>query len=524
MTASRKKLHQDILLQYPDITSEALRQYLPLKDQILYKVRISTYKNIQVNVYMVENTPTFFKIDYDDNLYPTVFTLWQWKNLIPVYTTFRQVWPRICNGADLMGPGVITFPEAMYANKWGNFPAGCVVGISLTDNESVCAIGTTVVSSDEMHQSKGSGKCVKILHWYTDQLWALTPIKIPDLGQPKWLSDRDLTYEAIRSPVDERVPDPSIHIVPVEDEEESKEQPKSKEESQHFMDSLLKYCLCKIIKFCSKSIKLPILSSNFYRNYMVAAVPPSCELNIKQSTYKKFSLFLKQMQIDGLIAVVEEKSVQSIRLLNETHPDVRTFQLWENDDADCNPTTEDSSIPPPPPQLTDYYSVTMPVMKIFNPEGFSRGDKIPAKEIRKYVTLYVKFNNLAKKDKVLTDLYLKELMKLKETVEVSYPDLIEAVTKQMTPYHGTSNEKMDRGKSKPIQMSVQTRTGNKKVTLIDNLDMFNIDTKLFAKTCQQTVGASASVIPVQINGKKINQVMVQGNQINFVFKILTGKF
>lgn len=110
-------------------------------------------------------------------------------------------------------------------------------------------------------------------------------------------------------------------------------------------------------------------------------------------------------------------------------------------------------------------------------------------------------------------------MKTKELT--AWADVINAIAGQMTPYHGSTTEKVERGKLRPIQMCVQTRSGNKKVTLVDNLELFNINVQEFAKQCQQGVGASATVqIPT---GKKLSQLLVQGNQILFIHKLLTGK-
>ena len=59
-----------------------------------------------------------------------------------------------------------------------------------------------------------------------------------------------------------------------------------------------------------------------------------------------------------------------------------------------------------------------------------------------------------------------------------------------------------------------------KVTLVNNLETFGINSKEFSKECQN-IGASATITDEP--GKKTPSVLVQGNQILYVYKLLTGK-
>lgn len=58
------------------------------------------------------------------------------------------------------------------------------------------------------------------------------------------------------------------------------------------------------------------------------------------------------------------------------------------------------------------------------------------------------------------------------------------------------------------------------VTLVNNLETFGINSKEFSKECQ-SIGASATITDEP--GKKTPSVLVQGNQILYVYKLLTGK-
>lgn len=57
------------------------------------------------------------------------------------------------------------------------------------------------------------------------------------------------------------------------------------------------------------------------------------------------------------------------------------------------------------------------------------------------------------------------------------------------------------------------------MTLVNNLEMFGIKLDKFREECQE-IGASASITDVP--GKKTPSVLVQGNQVLYVYKLLTG--
>lgn len=58
------------------------------------------------------------------------------------------------------------------------------------------------------------------------------------------------------------------------------------------------------------------------------------------------------------------------------------------------------------------------------------------------------------------------------------------------------------------------------MTLVRNLEVFGINLKEFSKECQK-IGASATI--VNEPGQKVPSVLVQGNQVLHVHKLLTGE-
>lgn len=101
---------------------------------------------------------------------------------------------------------------------------------------------------------------------------------------------------------------------------------------------------------------------------------------------------------------------------------------------------------------------------------------------------------------------------------------MDKVIKSMKPCYTVSTdgqqEAVVKGKVEPVTMVISNRSGNKKVTLIDNLELYGISIHEFAKQCQYGVSASTTIS--QVPGKKSQQLLVQGNQIHFVYKLLKG--
>ena len=71
---------------------------------------------------------------------------------------------------------------------------------------------------------------------------------------------------------------------------------------------------------------------------------------------------------------------------------------------------------------------------------------------------------------------------------------------------------------------METRSGNKKVTLVTNLETYGVNPQDLAKEIRVGAAASSSVsaAPGQKAGAK--QLLIQGNQVNLVVAILTDKY
>jgi translation initiation factor 2D len=172
---------------------------------------------------------------------------------------------------------------------------------------------------------------------------------------------------------------------------------------------------------------------------------------------------------------------------------------------------------------------------------FSKGDTVQMSQIRQYVVEYVKKNDCQHKENKRWNgcdffflnfiMLCCRLVKPKEALVkicktenyITWEELMERVCDAMKSCYKVTagNEELfNKGKVSPITITVSQRSGNKKVTLVDNLELFGIRIADFAKECQHGVAASTSISkPI---GKKCDQLLVQGNQVLFVYNLLTG--
>jgi PUA-domain protein len=110
-------------------------------------------------VFFLDNEPSIVKIGA--RLYPTLVFKKVLERLPRVIVDMGAI-PHICNGADIMAPGV--------RNVQGDFLAGSVVAVAEDKYGKYLAIGETTMDSDEMRRTR-QGKVMKNRHYVGDEIW-----------------------------------------------------------------------------------------------------------------------------------------------------------------------------------------------------------------------------------------------------------------------------------------------------------------------------------------------------------------
>jgi PUA domain protein len=121
------------------------------------RVEEAEYKNGKI-VYLLEGVVTLFS--EDGVLYPTLKC--DCINNLPSILVDMGAIPYICNGADIMAPGIVEII--------GAFEKGDIVVVRDVTYKKPLCIGKTLKSSLEIEKSK-KGKVVMNHHYVGDDLW-----------------------------------------------------------------------------------------------------------------------------------------------------------------------------------------------------------------------------------------------------------------------------------------------------------------------------------------------------------------
>jgi PUA domain protein len=112
-------------------------------------------------VYFINSAPVLIKID--EGFVPALVSDVVLNRLPRVVVDMGAI-PKICNGADVMAPGIVSIQ--------GSFNSGLIIAITDEKHGKFIAVGKALVDSDELKSTK-SGKAVKNLHYIGDDLWRL---------------------------------------------------------------------------------------------------------------------------------------------------------------------------------------------------------------------------------------------------------------------------------------------------------------------------------------------------------------
>jgi translation initiation factor 2D len=364
---SRKKLKQDLMRSFPMLTAENLEQIVPAKDD-LHQVKVITHGGDIVQFYTVEKQPIIFS--RGNKLFPTIYLLWRYPQMMPSLTTVHEVVPVLQKGADFMSAGIVSPFEDK--RRYGNFNKNDSVFINISNNKAAVAVGEIALSSDDMYMSAGRGKCVKVLHIFEDELCKFgVTMSLPQLGpvfeespppEPAVVATGNVaSYAVAAKSSDEGATETALQRLTVGEEENNGAAGKVQSESASEEDIFM-YCFLKALNTSLKNVKLPLLISNFYKVHMIPCCPEGRSVDVKKTAYKKMSNFMRAMATENLIKIEESSpGVQSITEINFSHYLISGFVDPHPNDNSCvrEEKTEE-------PKVSETYSVTAVVLPLFS--------------------------------------------------------------------------------------------------------------------------------------------------------------
>ncbi|KAF4803975.1 Eukaryotic translation initiation factor 2D [Turdus rufiventris] len=525
--SDRRKLRSEVAAAFPTLSAEQLAELVPNKEE-LNVIKIHSHKGEAITVYMNHRNPILFEVE--KVLYPTVYTLWVYPDLLPAFATWPPVLQKLAGGADLMLPGVVVPPSGLPQVRRGTLCA-----VTLLGNRAPVAVGVATMSTEEMLAAGMKGKGFAVLHTHLDHLWeygdkssppTLAPLVTDCAGDEEELQGKE--------PGSSCCPEPQQHVdirdLSLKDrdtcaelgkeelaekraagpaEDGSTEEQQEAEDSrtpQEQMDALFHQCFFHALKCKVKKSDLPLLTSTFLGSHMVSCCPAGKQLDIKKSSYKKFSKFLQCMQHQRILQVKElSRGVESIVDVDWKHPDIKAFAVPEgfsSASAAQDSKSEDREQVYHAPEIIPLYGVSTKMMPLFQESGHRKGSILSSSEVRNVIINYVKNNEL------VDETNKKCLERLQPLHQVTFSGQEPVVRK---------------GNIEPIDISIAQRSSNKKVTIIKNLELYGLDPQCVANTLQQKVQASATISPAP-GAKDRVQVQIQGNQIHHLAKMLLEEY
>lgn len=484
-----------------------------------------------------------------------------------------------------MLPGIIR--QGQGPRSYGYYKKHEIVAVNLTSNKAAIAIGLLAKSSDDLYMSGGAGIGVNVLHVFGDKLWGLDAsvcLQVPFLGagiemlveddfpalgenrskEQKQQQAQQVQQSIVKNSISSQVKNDEFpmlgadlkrktkvkvetdtatvtekitellidegigdNLLPSDsqdndDDDENADVANEEpivEEINH--DELLQTAFYTALKRDGKSLQLPLLTSTFYRRHVLPASEQPIDL--KKTSYKKLSKFLLEMAANRFITVKEEqKGIEKITQVNLNHPDLIEF-IPKPPVKDVNVEKQNNLFVT---EMTELYMVTDETAKFFASFNISNGNGLESSQIKKMLKEYVCNNKLQSplnSRMIQTNDMLSTLCNRESNASISFDELLSFILSKMThSFEMRSKNEIKSSKNPTIQMSLATRSGNKKVTLVSNLEAYGIRLNEFEKACKLGVAASTTV--TKLPYQKGEQLLVQGNQIRFIYKLLTETY
>ncbi|XP_048481414.1 eukaryotic translation initiation factor 2D [Plutella xylostella] len=561
--SEKKQLAQRVQDEFPNASEETCKLLVPSKAAVSW-LRLTAHSGAAAAALVVDGVPLLLEVD--GRLLPTAPALWRAPSLVPTITIHAPVLSKLQNGAPLYLPGVEIPPQGV---GFPMFARGAALAVCTQDNAAAAAVGWAASASVDMIL-KVTGVVLEPVHIFGDLLCRepkFNKIQRPSLPPPSYSNSPVHAAPSVTTlqpacvvkeewpslgrparapapapapaaePEPPRVNEPQVipdRIEAVEDrlgddiaDMHLDNDEDEMEEDDGFptdMDALLQYCLLSFIKLDAKKIELPLKTNLLYRNHLVPLCPPNRTLDVKKSSYKKMSKFLDAMQKEGLLEVREiEKGVDAVVALSPSHPLVAAHRPPRR----AAPPAPAPATEYRPPRVAEMFCVTAAVLELFQP--LKKGTAVSAADVRSTLTEYVKTRSLASpgdRGAVVLDPVLAKICGRNAQETMKWEELMSAVQGKMTACtemrFADGTVKTNKSKLEPVKMQVATRSGNKKVTLVSNLESFGLSLPELSKVCQHGVAASCGV--TRAPGAAADQLMVQGDQTYFIAKLLIEKY
>ncbi|KAG9044626.1 hypothetical protein FS837_007787 [Tulasnella sp. UAMH 9824] len=485
-------------------------------------------------------------------LIPTVYTLWKRRFLVSLSTPGPAI-ERIQDGADLMIPGVISI-TSNDSSSLPPLPVDSLVAITKHGSSVPLAVGQLLLPLEELVKALGSeeetkGKAVRVLHYFKDHLWDSgskqdPPASVPGIPQASpETTERDASAAAAETAEDAAPTDADL-ASKLEGELTLDEPPKEEvaDLSPEDVDQNLRLALLQTIAHTlpQHTEPLPCLASTFLTLYLQPSRPfGSPSLDLKKSSFKNLTKFIKSVEKDGLVKAKEVKGVLTIMSVEPTHPEVlahKPIRTVGEAEAKEKQKAERRKAEDAKPVVLDVKELWKPsgtVVALFD-DGFqvNSGGLYTSTEVSSLLNTYVKDKNLAhptEKPFVVTDDLLKNVLRKRGEDPVEFirrDDLVQRIREAMQPWHSIGDGHPARkGALKPVNVAIKIRGGHKAVTIITGFEEYRIPASFLTDELKRICASSTTsgLIQGQAKGGQAEEVLVQGKHLAAVRDLLIAQ-
>ncbi|GJP32236.1 hypothetical protein CLOM_g16830 [Closterium sp. NIES-68] len=332
------------------------------------------------------------------------------------------------------------------------------------------------------------------------------------------------------------------------------------------MDDLLDRCLLQALSVSIKPTHLPLGASSLWSNHVLPCRPPGTTVDIKRSSHKKLSKWLHAKAVDGLISGKEDKHRKEFILsaINYRHPALVAFTpdrttkpaqpppSATQDAASATPgttpgtstttattttassssTSASSSSSSGELTVEEVFKPSHHVSAIFETVGLDPHGFYSPSAARDAALSYITLHSLTKPSdpsKVILDATLCDAL-YKGAIKkgTAYPtechkrEVGPTLVRRMQAHHRVERggrSVVRKGGLVPVQILVERRQGNKKVTRVTGLEAYLVEAEPLAAELQKKFASSTSV--TEVPGKKGQQeVLIQGGVLDELARLL----
>jgi len=186
-SSEKKKFATEVSSIFPRLSASEISEITSNKVDIM-KMKILTFTEECVDVYIVDKTPLFFEIPDLKCKLPTIYMCWKYPHIVTTFTTNSVVLEKLKAGADLFLPGVYTDTEEYQSC---NFDERDPAAVNVITNAAACVVGRCLAPKGHFTAPDSclvSGRLLKVFHSVGDYLCKYHPMPVPSMGTPAKVS------------------------------------------------------------------------------------------------------------------------------------------------------------------------------------------------------------------------------------------------------------------------------------------------------------------------------------------------